>query len=126
MLEIIQSLGYPVFKDMFANSPQLVAFLEANFAGPENQAARSRLLEYADESDYSLRHWVESLHTIQSWLDAHGLHMSIDDQIGYVSCAGQAAGAGSNLTVLPAMVEEMLDAYGCERAVERGSTLEQE
>ena len=40
------------------------------------------------------------------------------EQIGYVCCAVEAAGAGASLTHLPSLVAEMLEAYGCERATE--------
>ncbi len=119
MVEIIESLGAEAFNRQFADSPQLLTFLEANFAGGENMTARHQLLEATDESAFSLRQWVESLHTLQSWLDARSLEMPIDEQIGYVCCAGESAGAGAILTHLPALVADMLEAYGCERAVKK-------
>lgn len=116
MVEFIESLGIDVFKAQFAHSPQLLSFLEANFAGADNSVARQQLLEATDESDFSLRQWVESLRTVQAWLDARGLEMSTEDQLGYICCAGESAGAGANLSHLPSLVAEMLEAYGCERA----------
>ncbi len=120
MVEIFDSLGEEGFKKQFADSPQLLAFLEANFAGSVNAAALKTLLENADESAFSLRHWVEALRTLRAWLDTRGLEMSTEDEIGYVCCAGEAAGAGANLSSLHALVAEMLEAYGCERAVKKG------
>lgn len=116
MVEFIERLGAEVFKGQFGDSPQLLSFLEANFTGVENAGARHELLEFTDESVFSLRQWVESLRTVRAWLDARGLEMSIEDELGYVHCAGEAAGAGANLTHLPALVAEMLESYGCERA----------
>jgi hypothetical protein len=104
----------------FVDSPQLLAFLEANFIGSVNAAALNALLLNADESAFSLPHWVEALCTLRNWLNARGLEMSLEDEIGYVSCAVEAAGAGANLSYLPALVDEMLQAYGCERAVKKG------
>ena len=66
----IESLSDDVFKEQFADSPQLLAFWEAHFAGPENAVARHRLLEVSDSGSFSLRPWVDSLHTLQAWLDA--------------------------------------------------------
>ncbi len=119
MVEIYDSLGAEIFKKQFAASPQLLAFLEANFSGPENVEARQLLLSSTDESAFSLRHWVEALRTLRAWLDARGLEMPAEDEIGYVCCAGDSAGSGANLSSLPAIVTEMLEAYGCERAVKK-------
>jgi hypothetical protein len=124
MVEIIESLGEEVFKKQFGDSPQLLSFLEANFAGAEHAGARRQLLESTDESVFSLRQWVDSLRTVRAWLDVRGLEMSIEDELGYVCCAGDAAGAGANLTHLPALVAEMLDNYGCERALPRAKHAE--
>ena len=122
----IESLGDDVFKEQFADSPQLLAFWEAHFAGPENAVARHRLLEVSDSGSFSLRPWVESLHTLQAWLDARGLELSTEDQFGYVGCAGESAGAAANLTHLPSLVADMLEAYGCERAVRRATPADSE
>ena len=120
MVEIHDSLGAESFKEQFAGSPQLLSFLEANFSGPVNAKARELLLTSSDESTFPLRQWVEGLRTMRAWLDARGLEMPVEDEIGYVCCVGEAAGAGANLTLLPALVSEMLEAYGCERATKKG------
>lgn len=116
MVDLIESVGTEVFQRQFADSPKLLAYLEANFSGDDNAALRCQLMEAADESPFSLRQWVESLRTLQSWLDARGLDMPMEDQLGYVCCAGESAGSGANLTHLPALVADMLEAYGCDRA----------
>ena len=116
MLDIIECIGADIFNEQFADSPQLVAFLEAHFDGSENTLARRQLLEAADESEFSLHQWVESLSIVKTWLDVRGLALAMGEQIGYVCCAGEAAGAGASLTHLPSLVAEMLEAYGCERA----------
>ncbi|MGZ0654230.1 hypothetical protein ACWPKO_00190 [Coraliomargarita sp. W4R53] len=126
MVEIINSLGVDVFKAQFGDSPQLLSFLEANFAGAENAERRQQLLDSTDESLFSLRQWVESLRTVRAWLEARGLEMSIEDELGYVCCAGDAAGAGANLTHLPALVADMLDSYGCDRAEPRAPHVDSE
>ena len=118
MLDIIECIGADIFNEQFADSPQLVAFLESHFDGIENTLARRQLLEAVDESEFSLHQWVESLSIVKTWLDVRGLVLAMGDQIGYVCCAGEAAGAGASLTHLPSLVAEMLEAYGCERATE--------
>lgn len=121
VVEIFDSLGAEAFKKQFAGSPHLLAFLEANFSGSENAEAREQLLSSTDESDFNLRQWVEALRTLRAWLDARGLEMATEDEIGYVCCAGASAGSGANLSSLPAIVSEMLEAYGCDRAVRRSA-----
>jgi hypothetical protein len=118
MVDVIEILGTDIFRREFADSPKLLAYLEANFSGDSQMSIRAQLLEAADESDFSLRQWVESLRTIQCWLDARGLAMPLEDQIGYICCASESAASGANLTHLPALVADMLEAYGCERADE--------
>ena len=118
MLEIKECIGADIFNEQFADSPQLVAFLEAHFAGIENTSVRRQLLEATDVSEFSLHQWVESLSIVKTWLDVRGLVLAMGEQIGYVCCAGEAAGAGASLTHLPSLVAEMLEAYGCERATE--------
>ena len=118
MLEIIECIGADIFNEQFADSPQLVVFLEAHFNGIENNSVRRQLLEAVDVSEFSLQQWVESLSIAQSWLDARGLELAMGEQIGYVCCAVEAAGAGASLTHLPSLVAEMLETYGCERATE--------
>ena len=118
MLEIIECIGAEIFNEQFADSPHLVVFLEAHFTGIENNSVRRQLLEAADLSEFSLQQWVESLSVVHSWLDARGLELAMAEQIGYVCCACEAAGAGASLTHLPSLVAEMLEAYGCERATD--------
>jgi hypothetical protein len=121
MVDLIKSVGAEAFKKMFGNSPQLLALLDAKFGGDEHEELRCQLLEYVDNSDYSLRQWIESLRNLQVWLDTRGLEMSTEDELGYISCAGESAGAGSNLSHLPSLVTDMLETYGCERAVRRAA-----
>lgn len=116
MDEIIERLGIDIFNEQFADSPKLVALLEAYFAGVENAEVWHQLLEATDESEFSLHQWVDSLSIVIAWLDSRGLELAMKEQIGYICCAGEAAGAGANLTHLPSLVSEMLETYGCERA----------
>lgn len=119
MREIIEVLGPELFQQQFADSPQLLAILEASFTGAENAVVRQQLLELSDESAFSLRDWVESMRTLRAWLDVRGLDLSTEDQLGYISCAGASVVGSEHLSHLPALVAEMLDLYACERAVPR-------
>jgi len=96
-----------------------LAFWEAHFGDGARSELRVRLLESADESPFSLRQWVESLRSLRAWLDARCLEMPMDEQLGYVSCACETSEASAHLSYLPALVDEMLELYGCERAQPR-------
>jgi hypothetical protein len=116
MVDLINKIGEEVFFQQLAHSPANLAFLETQFRDVD-PALCNLFVESVDDSSFSLRNWVEALRVLGHWLDARGLSLSLSDQIGYVACATDAAGAGSNLTHLPSLVEEMLETYGCERAV---------
>ena len=118
MSTLRKSLTRDPFLRHLADSPKLLAFMEANFNG-ENQAVRERLGELVDESDYDLHQWVKSLSIIGHWLDSHVLQMPLDDQLGYVCCAVEVVGSGASMQDLPSLVHEMLDLYGCERATKK-------
>lgn len=120
MGNLSDNFGVGSLKEQFAGSPQLLSFLEANFLVPANVVARELLLTASDESTFSLHQWVESLRILRAWLDARGLEMAAEDEIGYVCCASEASGAGAVLTLLPALVSDMLETYGCERATKKG------
>ena len=102
----------------FSGSPIALAYLDANFRENDGEAIR-RLVASVDESNYSLRQWVESLMVMGQWLDVRGRALPLEDQVGYVCCAAEASAASSTMTHLPDLVGEMLEAYGCERAVEK-------
>ncbi len=118
MVDFVTAIGPELFREQFAGSPAMIAFLDAIFRDAD-PSVHSTLLECADESDFSLRQWVEALRTLGHWLDAHGLELSFEDQIGYVCCAAESARSGANLSHLPSLVDEMLETYGCERAVKK-------
>jgi hypothetical protein len=121
MVKLMQVIGVENFKREFANSPRILSYLEAYFSDELNAEDWTLLSDSADESSFSLRDWVESLIVVGHWLDAHSKELSFEDQIGYISCAGDSAGAGTNLEHLPALVESMLEQYGCERAEPRNT-----
>ena len=103
--------------EQFADSPAALAYLEARFK--DEASLQHVLLEEADDSHFSVQQWVEALIILQQWLGARGLELPVKDSIGYVSCAAAAAGAGASLSDLPSMVDDLLEAYGCDRAVKK-------
>jgi len=112
----MKKIGMDDFLTQFADSPARLAWVEACLSDRDSVRA---LLDAVDESPYSLRQWVDAFIIVGQWLDARGLCASFRDQLGYVSCACEAAGAGANLTTLSAVVSEMLDDYGFECAVKK-------
>lgn len=105
-----------IFKKEVARDPALVVYLEEKFRETHTGLVE-QLLEDADETPFPLDQWAEALRALDRWLDAGGLSLPLADQVGYVSCAAEVGTAGSALTQLPQQVEEMLEAFGCERAV---------
>ena len=100
-------------RQQFSDSPAQLAWVEANLTDPERVQA---LLERVDESPYGVSQWIDAFVVVWQWLDPRGLQAAFQDQLGYVDCACEAAGAGANLTLLPDLVREMLDSYGFECA----------
>jgi hypothetical protein len=101
-----------------AESPRQLAYLEAHFTNAAAPLSRT-LLEAVDASHFSLGAWVEALLVLSQWLEARGLVLCIEDQLAYTECACAAAGAGASLSDLPSLVQDLLQAYGCERAVKK-------
>lgn len=104
------------FLSQFSDSPGRLAWVESHLSDP---SARKALLEAVDDSPYSLGQWVDAFLILRQWLDARGRCASFEDQMGYLHCACPAAGAGAHLTTLAASVDDMLESYGFERAVEK-------
>ncbi len=96
-----------------ADSPALIAYLEANFADAH---LRDFLLSEAEESPYPLRQWLEALRLFDQWLDTRRLSLPIENQIAYVACSSEGGSAYAALTQLPVQVEEMLEMFGCDEA----------
>jgi len=102
----------------FANSPASLSYLEANFGDADAEFC-SAFLDSVDESAFSLREWVNALMVLAQWLDSHSAELSLEDQIGYVSCAAEIASGSATWIDLPELVEEMLADHGCERAFKK-------
>lgn len=99
-----------------ANSPAIVSYLKANFAGADADLA-DLLLNEAEDGPFPVYQWLEALLLFEEWLDIHGLVLPIENQIGYISCSASAGSAYATMTRLPMQVEEMLNSYGCDDAV---------
>jgi hypothetical protein len=117
MVALMKKIGTDSFLKQFADSPAQLAWVEAYLADRDSVHA---LLEAVDESPYSLRQWVDAFVVLGQWLDARNSRASFQDQLGYLGCACEAAGAGANLTPLSVVVSEMLDDYGFDCAVDEG------
>jgi hypothetical protein len=102
-----------------ADQPALRALAADQFGGAQREALREDLVQQVDESSFSLRQWLEALLTLQAWLAARRLRLPLEEQLGYIGCAAEAAGSGAALSDLPSLVTEMLADYGCERAEPR-------
>lgn len=100
------------------DAPHQLAYLETHFSNPAEPLSRS-LREAVDASHFSLAQWVEAFLVLGQWLHDRGLMLPIEDQLGYIECACAAAGAGAGLSDLPSLLQELLQAYGCERAVKK-------
>ena len=114
----MSEIGMDTFLKQLADSPASLAWVEANLEDADQVLLRT-FLDEVDESHYSLRQWIDGLIVMSYWLDARDLAASLEDRIGFASCANAAAGAGANLTTLSATVSEMLDSYGFERSVKK-------
>lgn len=106
------------FLEQCADSPVVQVYFETNFCG--EAALLSALLDEVDESVFSLRQWVEALVVLSQWLEERGLALSIEERLGYVSCAAASAGSAAGaLSDLSSLVGDFLGQYGCERAVKK-------
>lgn len=109
MVAPMKEIGIHLFLEQFSDSPSRLAWVEAFLSEEDTVRAFTAAV---DDSVYGLRDWVDALIVLGQWMDARGLRAPFEDQIGYVHCACEAAGAGANLTPLPALVTEMLENYG--------------
>jgi hypothetical protein len=99
--------------------PILESDYRAFFDAEDFQIVMEQLLQYADESAYSPRQWMESLYVLQQWLDRHDLKLSANDQLGYINCAAEYAQSSAHLSYLPDVIADMLATYGCEHATKK-------
>ena len=95
-----------------------VAFLETHL-GDAGQALSRDLRLAVDASEFTLSEWVAALRVLADWLQQQQRTLPMPDQIGYIECVCAAAGAGAHLSDLASLLEEMLQLYGCERALKK-------
>ena len=101
-------------KKHFAGYPTLFE----QFTGEDTTLLKT-LLREVDDSPFTLTDWLQSLIVLHDWLDAKQLTVPLEEGIGYISCAAKSVGDSAMLTHLPSLVDDFLNQYGCERAVER-------
>lgn len=95
------------------------SFLKVHFSGLENTDVRRLLLDSIDESFFSEKEWIDALKKLHAWLEVRGLEMGPENAIRYISCVEEAVCSSSNLIQLSTALAEMLETYGCERAVKK-------
>lgn len=105
-------------KSNLKGQPEALAYWAQHLQAADSQQLQA-FLDEVDDSDFGLLDWVGGLQVLNQWLDARGLTLLLRDQIGYVSCSAAAAGSGGNLSHLPALVADLLEAYGCDLAVKK-------
>jgi hypothetical protein len=109
----MKDIGTEIFLKKFADSPPRLSWAQACLSDGEKVRA---FLAAVDASPYSLAQWADAFILLDQWLEARGLQASFRDQLGYVGCACEAAGAAANMTPLSAIVSDMLEDYGFENA----------
>lgn len=120
MMQSMRDGRYDQFRKSFLGTPELLAYLDANFSD-DDTGALNELLESIDESNFSAHAWTEALIVFERWLRKESLDLPITDQIAYICCSVESVKAGGNLEHLPAVVMEMLEQYGCANAVKRSA-----
>ncbi|MFT4901248.1 MAG: hypothetical protein ACI81V_000517 [Lentimonas sp.] len=106
------------FNTILATHPEARLYWETHWQGAEPALLRALVTE-VDESPFGFKDWVEGLSVLANWLDARGLELACEDQIGYVTCSAAAVGSGGNLSDLPTLVADFLEQYGCDLAVKK-------
>ena len=102
-------------REQFGDAPTLVAWIEAHL-NEHGGTFSTTLTDAVDESPFALRQWVEALVVMGEWLQSRRHEADLDDQIGYVGCAGASVSSHPREESLPFLVEEMLAQYGFDRA----------
>ena len=101
-------------EQMLADHPVLLEQIKSG-----GLTLQKKLFQEADDSNFSLADWLDSLDVLYKWLDRNGLNLSFQNGLGYVSCAAKSVGDSSTLSHLPSLVHDFLEQYGCELAVKK-------
>jgi hypothetical protein len=109
----MKEIDIQILCEQFADSPARLAWFEANLAGADSSWIQGFLRD-VDDSEFPFGQWIDALIVLGQWMDARALKADLEDQVGYVHCA--SASGGANLVPLSAVLEDMLETYGFERA----------
>ena len=71
------------------------------------------LLESVDDSDYSLRDWVEALVSFSEYIEEKDGVADLNTMLGYLNCCCEADGGSVSLPLIH-VLNEMLKQYGFE------------
>lgn len=72
------------------------------------------LARHVDQSDFSLRDWLEALFKMRQWLRAHNEPEDFVRSLGYIKCASLSL-ANTGGGTLGSSVVDMLDQFGVEK-----------
>jgi len=76
----------------FSDVPARQGWIAAHLTDPGLVEA---LLQMVDDSPYPLGQWIDAFIVLEEWLEAHRRCAPMQEQLGYVHCAGAAAGSGA-------------------------------
>lgn len=79
---------------------------------PEARPGWEVLLESVDQSDASLREWLEALDRFYAWLGKSSRVAGLRSMLGYVTCCDESRRSDPAALSLPDTLEEMLADYG--------------
>tara|TARA_R110002096_G_scaffold19639_14_gene65389 strand:- start:2447 stop:2803 length:357 start_codon:yes stop_codon:yes gene_type:complete len=86
-----------------------------NFLDSADDANLDLLFEEVDQSDYSLRDWIEALVAFYHWIQARNKGPApYREMIGYTNCCTLMNAAGVSLPPLKVIVLQALSDYGFE------------
>ena len=74
------------------------------------------LIQFVDESTFSLSDWMNAYERLQVWLRQRSLKLSVKNSFDYIHCASKANSNQVHLQSLDDLTSEFLNTYGCERA----------
>ena len=72
-----------------------------------------QLLQAVDASDFALDDWLRALAKMEVWLQRSNLTLGRVNRVAYIACTASVAEHYSDLALV---LEDFLDAYGCDRA----------
>ncbi len=104
-------------------SPSIEVFLKfaqlifiSGRSHPHKRPGMEILLDYVDNSDYSLEDWILAHEIIDSWLEERGLKAEFLTKLGYLQCCALSQESSDILRTLQSISQEMLENHGFELA----------